>query len=297
MRRSSLLTIAIIAAVAVVFHTDTAHARKGAASNSASGEFSFRLESLSGGALPTYRHGGYTYVEGRRGQRYAIRVFNHTGERVEAVVTVDGRSVVTGKEGNYKRQRGYVIDPYGQVTIEGFRTSWSSIAAFRFTDVEDSYAARMGNDSNVGVVGVAIFKEKKHYPKPVPYYSYKKKKGLGSGYGRSKSAPSASPPPSSQDSAMGGAYAEREAREQGIGTGYGEDGYSPATETKFERKGRRPNARMAIYYDDHSGLVTRGVIHRPPPPRRPIRQEPNPFPYSYDQGFAPPPPPSRHYWE
>ncbi len=293
MRRLSLVTIAIIAAVAVVFHTDTAHARKGSASNSASGEFSFRLESLSGGTLPTYHHGGYTYVEGRRGTRYAIRVFNHTGERVEAVVTVDGRSVISGKEGNYKRQRGYVIDPYGSVTIEGFRTSWSNVAAFRFTEVEDSYAARMGNDSNVGVVGVAVFKEKKRQPVPVPYYSYKKRKSLGSGYGRSKSAPRASQPPPSQDSAMGGAYAEREAREQGIGTGYGEDDYSPATETKFERRSRRPNARMSIYYDDRAGLIARGVIYRPRRP--PVRRDPNPFPYSHDQGFAPPPPP--YYWE
>ncbi len=295
MRRISLVTIAIIAVLVVVFHTDTAHARKGSASNSASGQFSFRLESLSGGTLPTYHHGGYTYVEGRRGNRYTIRVFNHTGERVEAVVTVDGRSVITGKEGNYKRQRGYVIDPYGSVTIEGFRTSWSNVAAFRFTEVEDSYAARMGNDANVGVVGVAVFKEKKRQPVPVPYYSYKKRKGLGSSYGRSKSAPGASQPPPSQDSATGGilSLAEREAREQGIGTGYGEDDYSPATETKFERRSRRPNARMSIYYDDRAGLIARGVIHRPRRP--PVRRDPNPFPYSYDQGFAPPPPP--YYWE
>ena len=55
---------------------------------SGNGEFSFQLES-GGRVLPIYSHKGYSYVEGTYGDYYAIRVFNHTGQRVEAVVTVD----------------------------------------------------------------------------------------------------------------------------------------------------------------------------------------------------------------
>lgn len=280
------------AMAAVILASGTAEAQRGARNVSSGGEFSFKLVS-QGRTLPTYNHGGYTYVEGQRGQRYSIKVFNHTGERVEAVVTVDGRDVVSGSEGNYNSQRGYVIQPYGSVSIDGFRTSWSGVAAFRFTEVQDSYAARMGNSANVGVVGVAVFKEKRHRPKPPPI-AYEKRRGLGTGYGGG--GKSAAPSAGASAPCCEDAYDEAESSaRQGIGTGYGEEHYSPASETTFERRSRRPNARLALYYDDHSGLIARGVI-REPRPYYPPPVEPQPFPYNNDPGFAPPPPP-RYYWE
>ena len=260
------------------------------------GDFSVQIQS-DDGTLPTYYYRGYTYVEGRRGLRYSIRVGNNTGERVEAVVTVDGRDVITGRQGDYRHQRGYVIDPWGSVEIDGFRTSWSGVAAFRFTDVGDSYAARMGDDSDVGVIGVAVFREKRREPPPIYYGDYDVREGrLGSARGKAAPAPS-----TSADAAGGYGGYESERAEQGIGTGYGEDRYSPASETSFERRSRRPDARLAVYYDDHQGLVARGVIRRFEPPR-PLPYEPNPFPRNADPGFAPPPPPqpspySPYYWE
>lgn len=297
MLRSSLSTVALAAALAVICNAGAADARRGARAVSRGGEFSFRLES-GGRVLPTYHHKGYTYVEGQRGDRYSIRVFNHTAERVEAAVTVDGRDVITGRQGNFRTQRGYVIQPYGSVLIDGFRTSWSGVAAFRFTDIVDSYAARMGNASNVGVIGVAVFKEKKWRPRPPPPIARSKKSRLGSGYGRGGAPASeaeSAPSYDSADSLAGGGYAQPRESSRGIGTGYGEDQYSPASETQFTRRNHSsPDARLAIYYDDHEGLIARGVIPRPyyPPPRPP---EPQPFPYSNDYGFAPPPPP--YHWE
>ena len=294
MRRSIPIIAVSVAAVAVALYAAPAAAQRAARSVSWGGEFSVQIDS-DDGVLPTYHHGGYTYIEGRRGLRYTIRVNNSTGERVEAIVTVDGRDVITGRQGNYRRQRGYVIEPYGSVSIDGFRTSWSGVAAFRFTEIEDSYASRMGDDSDVGVIGVAIFREKDRHP--VPMYdddAYYRSGRMGSGYG--KAAPS---PPASADAA--GGYAARERSEQGIGTGYGEDQYSPASETTFERRSRKPDAKLAIYYDDHEGLVARGVIRPYYPPPRPPVYDPNPFPHNYDPGFAPPPPPRPYnpyyYWE
>ena len=69
--------------------------------------FSFYLES-NGRILPTFTHRGRTYVEGQFGNSYQIRVTNHTSERAEAVVTVDGRDVVSGQMGDYRKQRGYL---------------------------------------------------------------------------------------------------------------------------------------------------------------------------------------------
>lgn len=294
MHRSSLIpiSVAIVAALALLARAPAVIC---GGNVSRGGEYKFRLES-NGRVLPTYYHRGRTYVEGRRGDRYSIRVMNHTSRRVEAVVTVDGRDVITGRPGNFRSQRGYVIRPWGSVLIDGFRTSWSGVAAFRFTEIFDSYAARMGDATNVGVIGVAVFKERRP-PRPYPRQpiaSGKRKGSLGSRYGAGGGGPPASSSQPTPDYSADSESAE-EKRDQGIGTGYGEDHHSPASETHFERRNSsRPDARLKIYYDDRDGLIARGVIQRryyPPPPP----PYPDPFPYNYDPGFAPPPPP--YYWE
>jgi hypothetical protein len=137
-----------------------------AAESASSGGYSLRVEDENGAPLPTFEHDGSTYVLGNYGQRYNVRLFNQTGHRVEAVVSVDGRDVLTGDAGDYVHQRGYVIPAYGSVRIEGFRQSYSDVAAFRFTSPGDSYSARRGTPQNVGVVGVAIFRERRNPPPP-----------------------------------------------------------------------------------------------------------------------------------
>src|SRR5688572_29016484 len=71
------------------------------------------LEAPGGGELPTFRQAGQSYVLGEPGERYNVRVTNPTGERVEVVVTVDGRDAVSGQVGDYVSQRGYLIEPWG----------------------------------------------------------------------------------------------------------------------------------------------------------------------------------------
>jgi hypothetical protein len=259
---------------------------------SSRGEFSFQIES-NGRVIPTHNYRGHTYIEGQWGDSYAIRVFNHTGRRVEAVVTVDGRNVISGRVGDYRAQRGYVIQAYDTVLIDGFRRSMEQVAAFRFTAVGDSYAARMGEATDVGVVGVAVFKEKQREPTPRPRspIAYDRpERRLGSSGGASESekgSPSAKSArlPSNETDDMAGSGISH--RRQNIGTEYGYRTYSPATNTRFARQHkRRPNALLSVRYDDYNGLVARGVFPRP----RPIhpRVVPNPFPDS--KHFAPPPP-------
>lgn len=112
-----------------------------------------------GMALPGLFDGANHYVVGSRGARYAIRVQNHEGYRVEVVTTVDGLDVIDGTNGHFQK-RGYVVEPYSDLLIEGFRKSSTAVASFRFGSVADSYAARTGNDRHVGVIGVAVFAER-----------------------------------------------------------------------------------------------------------------------------------------
>lgn len=107
---------------------------------------------------PTYALKDRFYVQGNAGERYTIRVTNPTARRVEAVVSVDGLDVVDGDAGDL-RKRGYIVPPYGEVRIEGFRTSLDDVATFRFSSVDGSYAGQKGKARNVGVIAVAIFEE------------------------------------------------------------------------------------------------------------------------------------------
>ena len=98
------------------------------------------------------------YVHGNAGERYTIRITNPTASRIEAVVSVDGLDVIDGESGDL-RKRGYVVPPYGEIRIEGFRTSTADVATFRFSSVNDSYAGKKGKARNVGVIAVALFEE------------------------------------------------------------------------------------------------------------------------------------------
>lgn len=112
----------------------------------------------SGETAPTYSKGDRYYVQGNAGERYIIRIVNPTANRIEAVVSVDGLDVVDGEAGDL-RKRGYVVPPYGETRIEGFRTSTEDVATFRFSSVDGSYAGKKGKARNVGVVAVALFEE------------------------------------------------------------------------------------------------------------------------------------------
>ncbi|MBA3464195.1 MAG: hypothetical protein H0T46_29845 [Deltaproteobacteria bacterium] len=112
----------------------------------------------SGDVLPTYAFKDRFYVQGNANERYIIRILNPTPNRIEAVVSVDGLDVVDGENGDL-RKRGYVVPPYGETRIEGFRTSSADVATFRFSSVVESYAGKKGKARNVGVVAVALFEE------------------------------------------------------------------------------------------------------------------------------------------
>jgi hypothetical protein len=111
-----------------------------------------------GAALPCTRIEGRPYVIGEADQRYLIGVENNSPYRYEVVGSVDGLDVIDGETAGFYK-RGYVVDPYTSTTIEGWRTSTDTVAAFRFSDIEDSYAERKGKGRNIGVIGVAFFHE------------------------------------------------------------------------------------------------------------------------------------------
>jgi hypothetical protein len=123
------------------------------------GALSVAVVDEDGRTLPGFTAGGRTLIVGEDGERYRIVVRNATDARFEVVASVDGLDVIDGRPADPNR-RGYLVDPHGVLTIDGFRTSSEAVAAFRFGRVADSYAAQTGSDRNVGVIGLAIFAER-----------------------------------------------------------------------------------------------------------------------------------------
>jgi len=119
-----------------------------------------------GRRLPVHWHQGRAYVVGKPGNEYQVSLRNRQGDDVLAIVAVDGVNVVTGETAS-PSQSGYVLSPGGAMDILGWRKSLSETAAFYFTSLPDSYAARTGRPDNVGVIGVALYR-KKVTPPPAP---------------------------------------------------------------------------------------------------------------------------------
>jgi hypothetical protein len=249
-----------------------------------------RIELVDEGTapLPTYEQDGRRYVLGQMGSRYQVHIVNPTGARVEAVVSVDGLDAVDGHPANLNK-RGYIVPAYSDMTIDGFRTSLDTVAAFRFSSVRDSYAARTRHARNVGVVGVAFFRER---PPPPPHYEARPLRRdvpspTDDAERAAPSPPAASPAPA-EKSASGAAGAAR----PGLGTQFGETRESRVTETTFVRADSSPTTIAELRYDDREGLLSRG-IQLAPPVRDPrdaendLRDTAQAFPESR---FAQPPP-------
>ena len=112
------------------------------------------------GYLSTYKvygSGGRRLVQGDHGSEYMLVVKNRCKCEIEVLLSVDGLDVMDGKTASFSK-RGYLIDAGKTLEVEGFRTGYGSVAAFRFSSVGASYAnMRHGDTRNVGVIGLAVF--------------------------------------------------------------------------------------------------------------------------------------------
>jgi len=145
---------------AMIAHEGGARRSGGGLRTMASGLVSVGVKGSGGGYLDGYFSAGKRFIVGERGGRYEIVVRNESGTRAEVVLSVDGLDVIDGRSASV-RKNGYVLDPGETLVADGFRTSDATVAAFRFSSVDRSYAAlRHGDTRNVGVIGVAVFTEK-----------------------------------------------------------------------------------------------------------------------------------------
>ena len=202
------------------------------------------------------------YLEARKGENYNILIRNHLSERIGVVVAVDGRNIITGKKSFLgSSEMMYIVEPYGQARLEGWRTSDEKVNRFYFTSSADSYSVRTFSDTSaMGVIAVAVYREKQ---RPVVLYE----RGNASGKAAAPSAP--------------GSEAKRSARDE-AGTGFGNEHYSPVVKVEFEPESI-PVEKFLVKYEWRHELCKKGIIQCRPEPRNRLwdRDEYAPYPPGY----------------
>lgn len=215
---------------------------------------------VNGHSVKEYWKGSDVYIEGRRNQEYSLKIRNNGCSRILVIPTIDGLSVLNGKDATFDSP-GYIINGYDSLTIDGWRHSDTEVARFYFTDPQDSYNQRIGRQNNCGVIGVVIFKEKKHE------VSYKIPSILPSDY----------PYPTYTASIPVNYQTEISADfSQDLGTGWGVSKESRVITIEFDKE-TCPDAIFTIFYNTREQLQKIGVSFS----ERPKYVGPQAFPGKY----------------
>lgn len=228
----------------------------------------------TGAVIATHYYKGEYWIAGAPGARYEIAIRNRFGERILAVTAVDGVNVISGDTAGWD-QTGYVFGPGQRYEIAGWRKSDTEIASFEFTEAPKSYAALTGRAANVGVIGVALFRER--IPQLPKTQSYAVEPPPARFSAPTQDATASASAPASPPMEL----AKRSAMNEKLGTGHGQRETSNVVQTDFDRLQSTPNELIRLRYDSLENLIAMGVVG------------PEPFPDSPLARFVPDPPERR----
>lgn len=269
---------------------------------------------VHGTPVREYQHNGQLWIEGRKNSDFSIRVKNLTGRRILVVGSVDGLSIMDGKEADYDKG-GYILRPFERFDIPGWRLSNDEVAKFFFNKSGKAYAAQMGKPRNIGVIGFAMFHEKyqppiirSHFcsgaaPRGGDEHQYSTDatslsfdsepcKGDWRGFDQQREdhQPLSALNANTETMRSGGPGAQSRQRvvkqqlaKQELGTGFGERHRHQVESVPFERSSDTPDEVLDIRYDSRQGLRKRGVDLDQRPR---VTSEPNAFPGN--KGCQPP---------
>ncbi len=125
-------------------------------------ENGFSVEVLiDGQPVPEYAAHGRHYVEALQNDEYELRIHNPTNSRVAVALSVDGLNTIDARHTSAWDAHKWVIDPYGTIFVRGWQMSSENARRFYFTTERDSYAAKLGQPANLGMISAVFFRERK----------------------------------------------------------------------------------------------------------------------------------------
>lgn len=209
---------------------------------------------VSGTPQPLYQsRDGALWTAGTPGQAYTLRVRNLTPGRVEVITAVDGRNTLKDEPGDHRQNRGLIITGTGEFT--GWRVSDDETREFIFGAPDGSVAAQAtGSTSNVGVIGFAVYRERRSFPAATYTPNY--------GNFRGGVIPVASASPVTRGMSLGDGAATMDwagdDTPRGLGTGIGEARQDHVGRTSFDRASGEPSI-VVIGYDTREALDAMGI--------------------------------------
>jgi hypothetical protein len=226
---------------------------------------------VDGCALPEYRAHGTRYVEALKGREYAIHVHNPFDVRVAVALSVDGLSTIDARHTTAAAARKWVVGPHETVTISGWQTSMAQARRFFFTTEDRSYAQRLGQPENQGLISAAFFRERA----PIRVVPLAQNNA-------DDDAPRQRP-------AAAGAAAKAEslsgrAAEDYAATGIGERADHPVEIVHLDLEAS-PAATIDIRYEYRAQLVRLGILPDAPAAADPLSRRQNAR--GFDKGFCP----------
>jgi len=235
--------------------------------------------------LPLHYHEGRYYVAGQPGHEYEVRIRNNQAGEILSVVSIDGVNAISGETADWS-QTGYILNPHTSFGIKGWRKNLQRVAAFFFTELDNSYAARRGRPDNVGVIGVAVFRKKQEVGALTGDYLARNRPRAREAEARTEAgdlSKDSAPQAEAADAAAPRASTvvpQPAPESKKLGTGHGQNQTSVVRYGSFERASTSPDEVITIFYDSYPNLVAQGVI------RATMRlARPNAFP----QQFVPDP--------
>jgi hypothetical protein len=229
---------------------------------------------VDGRAAPLYPApdgSGRYYLEAWRGSRYAVRLANRTGERLGVLLTVDGLNAISGERspaGSRSPGRMYVLSPWDDTVVQGWRTSLQDVRQFTFVDEERSYATRSGKaNARLGWIEVEVYRERRPVARPWPYWPYRPDEGRpydGEPVEEGRLEPKAK---DGSPSAARDGIAERAPAPPATappsypGTGWGPRAEDPVRVVSFDPD-PSPAERITLRYEYASALRALGILPR-----------------------------------
>jgi hypothetical protein len=225
----------------------------------------FDLEVLVGGSPLEVLYGrGRNYVEAREGEEYDLLLRNPLPVRVAVALSVDGLNTIDARRTSAWEASKWVIEPHSTIRITGWQMSSRRARRFYFTNERDSYAARLGRASDLGVITAVFYREVTSHPYPVTPPPYDD--GPIRPQSRSEEPKERRAPESSADKSVGagrGATAATPRRDED----YAATGIGRPVENDVEwihmSLERSPAAEFTVRYEYRDALIRLGVLPRP----------------------------------